>query len=152
VEHHGPLGSPGFWLHHAALAWRQSFESRLAPTGLTHTQFTLLAGVSWLSGGGEPPTQQAVADFSRADRMMTSKVIRTLVQRGLLSRQPDPHDGRQWRLALTEAGQAVVTAGVRAAQATDDDLFPGEERGTLREALRLVAERRTAGKPRGHTN
>jgi DNA-binding MarR family transcriptional regulator len=37
---------------------------------------------------GEPPTQQAVADHAGADRMMTSKVVRSLEQRGLVTRRP----------------------------------------------------------------
>ena len=39
AEPRGPLMSPGFWLHHAALAWRQAMEHRLRPLGLTPTQF-----------------------------------------------------------------------------------------------------------------
>ena len=35
--------SPGFWLHHAALAWRQVFDRRLRPLNLSPTQFMLLA-------------------------------------------------------------------------------------------------------------
>ena len=41
--------SPGFWLHHAALAWRQVFDRRLRPLNLTPTQFMLLASAGgWL--------------------------------------------------------------------------------------------------------
>ncbi|WP_322769495.1 hypothetical protein [Frankia sp. Cr1] len=52
----GPLASPGFWLHRAGLAGTQG-----------------------------PPTRQDVAEFAGADRMMTSKVVRALEHRGLLS-------------------------------------------------------------------
>jgi len=38
-----PLMSPGFWLHHAALAWQQVFGRRLRPLNLTPTQFMLMA-------------------------------------------------------------------------------------------------------------
>ena len=74
--------SPGFWLHHAALAWRQLFDRRLRPLNLTPTQFMLLASVGWLAAScGQQPTQQEVADHVGADRMMTSKVLQTLVDR-----------------------------------------------------------------------
>jgi DNA-binding MarR family transcriptional regulator len=87
--------SPGFWLHHAALAWRQVFDRRLRPLSLTPTQFMLLASAGWLAAtAGQPPTQQEVADHAGADRMMTSRVVQTLVDRGLVLRQPDPADGR----------------------------------------------------------
>jgi hypothetical protein len=91
----GPLMSPGFWLHHAAPAWRQVFDRRLRPLNLTPTQFMLLASAGWLAAtSGRPPTQQEVADHADADRAMTSRVLQTLVDRGLVIRQPDPADGR----------------------------------------------------------
>lgn len=31
----GPMLSPGFWLHHAALTWRAEMDTRLRPLGLT---------------------------------------------------------------------------------------------------------------------
>ena len=83
--------SPGFWLHHAALAWRQVFDRRLRPLYLSPTQFMLLASAGWLvTTSGGPPTQQEVADHAGADRMMASKVLQTLVDRDLVVRQPDP--------------------------------------------------------------
>ena len=76
--------SPGFWLHHAALAWRQVFDRRLRPLNLTPTQFML-----WRPPGGwlrlRPPTQQEVADHAGTDRMMTFKVLQTLMDRGLVT-------------------------------------------------------------------
>ena len=81
-EPHGPLMSPGFWLHHAALAWRQVFDRRLRPLNLTPTQF--MASVGWLAAtSDQPPAQQEVADHAGADRMMTSKVLQALVERSL---------------------------------------------------------------------
>ncbi len=80
----GPLASPGFWLHRAGLAWLADLDQRPRPLGLAHTQFALLAA-SWLAGTQGPPTRQDVAEFAGADRMMTSKVVRALEHRGLLS-------------------------------------------------------------------
>jgi len=85
----------------------------LAPTGLTHTQFNLLASVNWLSRGGEPPTQQQVADMARADRMMASKVLTALEQRGLLTRRHHPGDTRAKRVEATAEGSALVSRAVR---------------------------------------
>jgi hypothetical protein len=54
--------SPGYWLHHAVLAWRQVFDRRLRPLSLTPTQFMLLASV------GDPlrETLQHIAATARA--------------------------------------------------------------------------------------
>ena len=78
--------SPGFWLHHAALAWRQVFDRRLRPLNLTPTQVHA-AGVRRVAGYdfGRPPTQQEVADHAGTDRMMTFKVLQTLMDRGLVT-------------------------------------------------------------------
>jgi DNA-binding MarR family transcriptional regulator len=131
--------SPGFWLHHAALAWRQLFERRLRPIETTPTQFMLLAAVSWFTATtGQPPTQQEAADHAGADRMMTSKVVQTLTERGLLVREHDAADARVRRLRLTERGHALVQAGIRIAADLDAELF-GATAETLREELQAIA-------------
>ncbi|WP_163571709.1 MarR family winged helix-turn-helix transcriptional regulator [Fodinicola feengrottensis] len=104
----GPMLSPGFWLHHAALTWRAALDAGLRPLGLTPTQFMLLASAGWLEHVAGPPTQQAVAEQAGADRMMTSKIVRALQERALLERRTDPTDARAVRLSLTPAGRALV--------------------------------------------
>jgi DNA-binding MarR family transcriptional regulator len=134
--------SPGFWLHHAALAWRAELDARLRPLDLTPTQFMLLASVGWLTHVSGPPTQQQVADQAGADRMMTSRVVRTLADRGLLVRQPDESDAHVLRLSLTPAGRRVVAAATRAARDIDDQFF-GADHARLRARLRRIAEHRS---------
>jgi len=138
AEPRGPLMSPGFWLHHAALAWRQAMEHRLRPLGLTPTQFNLLASTGWLARTGELPTQQQVADNAGADRMMASKVLRGMEDRGLLVRTGDPRDSRSLRLRLTDEGRALASRAVRLAVKLDEELF-GAGGDRLREELRTIA-------------
>lgn len=137
----GPLLSPGFWLHHAALTWRAELDARLRPLGLTPTQFMLLASVGWLEHVGGPPTQQEVADRAGADRMMTSKVVRALAERDLLVRAVDGADARALRLALTPAGRTLVARATALARDVDA-LFFGPDPITLRAELRRIAQRR----------
>jgi DNA-binding MarR family transcriptional regulator len=120
--------SPGFWLHHAALEWRQRLDRALRPLGLTPL----------------PPTQQQVADHAGADRMMASKVLRTLEERCLVTRQPDPDDARSLRLRLTGEGRSVTSQAVRLAVAVDEELF-GDGGERLREQLQAVAAHRLSG-------
>ncbi|MET3808008.1 DNA-binding MarR family transcriptional regulator [Nakamurella sp. UYEF19] len=94
------LGAELHWLRLAALAWRREMDTRLRPLGPTHTQFDVLASTSWLGRTDGAPTQQEVADFAVVDRMMTSKIVRTLLARGLIARTPHaarrtPHAGRR---------------------------------------------------------
>ena len=135
----GPLLSPGFWLHQAALAWRAELETRLRPLGLTPTQFLLLASTGWLERTGKP-TQQAVAEHAGADRMMTSKVVRTLEERGLLLRESDESDARVLRLALTPAGRTLTRQATKIARDVDAEFF-GPDPTELRATLRTLSSR-----------
>ncbi|MFB8005276.1 MarR family winged helix-turn-helix transcriptional regulator [Nocardia sp. NPDC056000] len=137
----GPLMSPGFWLHHAALEWRATLERNLRPLGLTPTQFNLLASAGWLGREGELPTQQQVADMSGADRMMGSKVIRVLEERGLLIRRTDPADARVLRIEITPEGRELARKGVQTAVDTDQQIF-GDSGEGLRDQLRPIAAHR----------
>lgn len=142
--------SPGFWLHHAALAWRTLFDRRLRPLNLTPTQFMLLSSAGWLAAAGREspagrgneaglsPTQQEVADFAGADRMMTSKVLQTLEERGLIQREADPADARVKRLRPTDQGRALIRDGIRIAVDLDEELF-----GSNADALRSHFEQIT---------
>jgi DNA-binding MarR family transcriptional regulator len=135
--------SPGFWLHHAALAWRAELDARLRPLNLTPTQFMLLAAAGWLEYLAGPPTQQQVADQAGADRMMTSRVIRTLEDAGLLARQAHETDGRGLRVTLTPAGRDLLQHATAIAREVDT-LFFGRNATALRTALRRVVESRGA--------
>ena len=136
----GPLLSTGFWLHQAALAWRAELDARLRPLGLTPTQFLLLASTGWLEHLGEQPTQQDVAHQAGADRMMTSKVVRALEERGLLRRDVDSSDARVLRLALTPTGRELTRAATGIARDVDSGFF-GPEPAALRASLRRLTER-----------
>ena len=137
----GPLASPGYRLHLAALAWRRELGMRLRPLELTPTQFDAIAAVSFL-GRTDEPTQQQVADFSGLDRMMLSKVLAGLEERGLVARTPDAVDARQKRLAVTPAGRQLVDAATAIARSVDADLFAGvDSPERLREELRTLSER-----------
>lgn len=140
----GPLASPGFWLHQAALAWLHELDTRLRPLQLTHTQFTLLAAVSFLGKTLDVvPTQQQVADFAGSDRMMASKVLRVLVERGLVTRSSDPTDARILRLSSTAAGDELVRQAAMAARDVDHLFFgDDEDRAVWRAHLQTIAERK----------
>lgn len=136
----GPLMSPGFWLHHAALAWRQALDTGLKPLGLTHTQFNLLGSVSWLTNTRGAPTQQEAAELSGADRMMASRVLATLEQRGLVIRAADPADARSRRLIITEQGRELIGQAVQVAADVDAAFFgAGAGREAMRRALQRMA-------------
>ncbi|MGW4772982.1 MarR family winged helix-turn-helix transcriptional regulator [Nocardia sp. NPDC004278] len=142
AEPRGPLMSPGFWLHHAALEWRATVERNLRPLGLTLTQFNLLASAGWLGRqDAELPTQQQVVDMAGADRMMGSRVIRVLEDRALLVRRPDSDDARILRIEVTAEGRDLARRAIRIVVDTDLQVF-GPDSDALRDQLKSIAARR----------
>ena len=56
-----------------------------------------------------------VGDLLQMDKSTTSRVIRGLLDRGLVDRAPHPTDGRAFLVALSEAGRALIAEAVTAA-------------------------------------
>lgn len=98
-------------------------RATLAPHGLTHVQFVLLASLWWLGDHGEAPTQKALADQAGTDAMMTSQVLRKLEQEGLVERNPHPTDSRARLLALTDQGRARLQGALHDVEAADAGFF-----------------------------
>ncbi|WP_371675239.1 MarR family winged helix-turn-helix transcriptional regulator [Streptomyces sp. NBC_01276] len=118
-----PADSPGFLLWHATLRWQRDIAAALAPIGLTHVQFVLLACAWWLNGQGEHPNQLALARQAGTDVKMTSQVLRALEQKGLIEREVDPADTRAKRLRVTEAGAELAPRAIAAVEAADAEFF-----------------------------
>ncbi|HEY4017225.1 MAG TPA: hypothetical protein VGM75_00975 [Pseudonocardiaceae bacterium] len=72
--------------------------------------------------------------------MMTSKVVRGLDERGLLTRHADPDDTRVLRLRLTSTGREVTRQAIAVATELDRKFF-GTDPSELR-ATRGIAELR----------
>ena len=130
----GPPASTGYWLRLGAMAWQRELDARLRPIGLTTSQFSVLAGVSWTARSGAPPTQQQVADFAGLDRMLTSKLLQAMQASGLVERMPDADDGRIRRVRVTPAGQQAIREASALARAVDADFFGSDT--ALRDGLR----------------
>jgi DNA-binding MarR family transcriptional regulator len=118
-----PGESPGFLLWHATLRWQRDIAAALGPLGLTHVQFVLLACTWWLNEQGEHPNQLAVARQAGTDVKMTSQVLRTLEDKGLLARETDPADTRAKRLRVTTAGAELAPRAIEAVEGVDAEFF-----------------------------
>ena len=118
-----PGASPGFLLWHATLRWQRAVAAGLAPLGLTHVQFVLLACTWWLNAEDGPPTQVALARQAGTDVKMTSQVVRTLEAKGLLVREPDPGDTRAKRMRITAEGAALAPKAVEVVERIDAEFF-----------------------------
>jgi DNA-binding MarR family transcriptional regulator len=122
-RHARPEESPGFVLWQVATLWQQQMRRALAPLGLTHAQFVLLASAAWLSRQGEPVSQARIAEHARTDAVMTSEVLRTLVSKKLVRRLPHPADKRAWQIEPTAQGARLAQRAMRLVEAADEAFF-----------------------------
>ena len=88
--------------------WQREINQHLAQFGLTHVQYLLLCGLHDLVKEGRVTTQMNLADFVGIDKMMTSKVVRSLEVKKMLKRVGDKKDKRAICLHLTAFGDQVL--------------------------------------------
>ncbi|WP_280382297.1 MarR family winged helix-turn-helix transcriptional regulator [Nocardia wallacei] len=137
--------SPGLLLWQVTNRWQAAQRAALAPFGLTHVQFVLLASLIRLadSSGGEPVMQRDIAAHAATDPMMTSQVLRALERKGLVQRREHPHDRRAKALVPTKAGVALADRAIVAVEACDGEFFGtlGDEVSRCTGLLRRLRDR-----------
>jgi len=102
----------GFLLWRVENKWQRQLKKVLSPLGLTHAQFNLLAGLTWLGEKLTTITQAKLAQFMQLDRMMTSTVIRQMEEMNLVSRIPHPNDSRAMIVSLTSTGHSLAQKAI----------------------------------------
>ncbi|MFC0776972.1 MarR family winged helix-turn-helix transcriptional regulator [Flavobacterium sp. HJSW_4] len=125
IEFHfkSPNDSPGYLLGQLTMLWQRKQKKVLDPLDLTQTQFALLAALGWLSKKSSPVTQVDIANQSNADRMMVSKVLRTLEDKKFITRREHPEDTRAKIIQLTRSGETVLQKALIEIENADIDFF-----------------------------
>ncbi|MEJ5055787.1 MarR family winged helix-turn-helix transcriptional regulator [Sphingobacterium sp. MYb382] len=118
-----PKDSPGYLLGQVTMLWQRKLKKVLDPLDLTQTQFVLLAALGWLSKKSDAVTQIDIANQSNTDRMMVSKVLRTLVDKGFVSRKEHETDTRAKTINLTPPGENVLQKAIIVVEQADLDFF-----------------------------
>lgn len=118
-----PNDSPGYLLGQVTMLWQRKHKKVLDPLNLTQTQFVLLAALAWLSKENDNITQVEIANQSNCDRMMVSKVLRTLEEKNFVSRQGHQTDTRAKVITLTGKGAEVLQKALTAIENADIDFF-----------------------------
>ncbi|MFE7191768.1 MarR family winged helix-turn-helix transcriptional regulator [Kitasatospora sp. NPDC057541] len=113
----------GFLVWRLSMKWRVAVDRALAPLGLTHAQYALVASLHGLARSGEQPSQRQLADHTGLEPLYVSKLARTLEAAGMLARTRDPRDPRAMRLALTEQGLDVTRRAITVIQQLLDQLL-----------------------------
>lgn len=116
---------------------QRTLRNQVGRSGLTASQTEALGCISREG----PLTITALADRQRVRSQSMGATVGVLVERGLVTITPDPGDGRQKVVTLSDAGRAFIAQG-RSAR-TDwlakqlEALSPAERR-TLTEAQKLL--------------
>ncbi|MET7682311.1 MarR family transcriptional regulator [Streptomyces sp. NPDC005423] len=109
--------TPGFLVWRLSTKWRVAVDRAVAPLGLTHAQYSLVASLYGMQRAGERPSQRRLADHTGLEPLYVSKLARTLEAAGLVERAKDPRDPRAVQLALTEQGRAVTLRAIKVVHA-----------------------------------
>lgn len=114
--------TPGYLVWRVSMRWRAAADRALAPLGLTHAQYALLATLYGMALAGDQPSQRRLADEAGLEPIFVSKLVRTLERGGLLERAAHPDDTRAYALTLTERGTDVIVRAVATIHALQDEL------------------------------
>lgn len=125
IEFHfkSPNESPGYLLGQLVTLWQRKQKRVLDPLDLTQTQFVLLAALAWLSRENDAVTQIDIANQGNADRMMVSKVLRTLEDKKFITRHEHPGDTRAKIIRLTPEGEIVFRKALVSVESADVEFF-----------------------------
>jgi DNA-binding MarR family transcriptional regulator len=127
-------------LRKASRRMTQVYDRMLAPTGLTVTQYSLLAHLARLDGA----SIGTLAEVLVMDPTTLTRNVRPLARRGLLAIAPDPNDKRSRCLRLTGDGRRAFEHARphwRRAQAHIEERLGGERAHVLDAGLDQVLER-----------
>jgi DNA-binding MarR family transcriptional regulator len=91
----------GFLLHEVARLLRRRFEQHARGSGLTRSQWQVLAYLA----KNEGINQSGLADLLEIEPITLGRIADKLQTLGLIERHPDPFDRRVWLLHLTPAAR-----------------------------------------------
>ncbi len=118
-----PEESSGYLLAQLTMVWQRRQKRILDPLDLTHTQFVLLASLAWLSRSSDSVMQVDLADHNNFDRMMVSKVLRTLEKKNLIRRSEHTSDTRAKTVHLTGDGESKLIKALPIVENMDHEFF-----------------------------
>ncbi|MFI1164613.1 MarR family winged helix-turn-helix transcriptional regulator [Streptomyces sp. NPDC020801] len=105
--------TPGFLVWRLSMKWRVAVDRAVAPLGLTHAQYSLVASLYGMHRDGHRPSQRRLADHTGLEPLYVSKLARSLEAAGLVERARDPRDPRAVQLTLTGQGRDVTRRAIQ---------------------------------------
>ena len=122
--------STGFLLYNLTTLLQRRMKRELDVLDITHMQFVLLATLKRLSKNNKAITQIEIATESKADKMMVSKVLRTLQTKGFVTREEHTTDTRAKTILLTTEGNLILQKGFAIVKKVEKIFFECLEKQT----------------------
>lgn len=101
----------GFLLTQVSFLKQRIINAGLKELDITYIQFVILAGILELADSDVIVSQQTIVDKRQLDKAMVSVVLKGLINRGLVIRQPHPTDKRAYTLTLSDEGRQKALKG-----------------------------------------
>jgi len=132
-----PPPTVGFLLHDVARLLRKRFEQNARDTGLTRSQWQVLAYLDRNAG----IQQGALAELIDVEPITIGRIVDKLQGCGLVERRPHPTDRRIWQLHLTEKAGPMLAEMRELGEVTRAEAFgaiPEAERARLLDLLETM--------------
>ena len=111
----------GFLLHDVARLLRKQFEQNARGSGLTRSQWQVLAYLS----KNEGINQAGLAELLDVEPITLGRIADKLDALKLIERRPDPFDRRVWNLHLTPAAHRKLEQAKKIGDATRAEALAG---------------------------
>jgi MarR family transcriptional regulator for hemolysin len=124
----------GFLLHEVARLLRRRFEQNARLSGLTRSQWQVLAYLV----KNEGINQNGLADLLEVEPITLCRIVDKLQALGLVERHPDPSDRRVWLLHLTPAARPKLTQLGKLGEVTRGEALAGVSEADTERLLKIL--------------
>jgi MarR family transcriptional regulator for hemolysin len=124
----------GFLLHDVARLLRRRFEQNARLSGLTRSQWQVLAYLA----KNEGINQNGLADLLEVEPITLCRIVDKLQALGLVERHPDPSDRRVWLLHLTPAARPKLTQLGKLGEVTRGEALAGVSEADTERLLKTL--------------
>ncbi len=133
------LSTPGHLISLAARGFARLSEARLKPLGFGLGHVPVLVALR----DGQASTQRDLARFAKVEQPPMAQMLARMERDGLISRTPDPADGRSSRITLTKVAETrlpdAVATLLQGNQEVLDGFTEAETRVMVDLLTRLIA-------------
>ena len=124
----------GFLLHEVARLLKKRFEQNARGSGLTRSQWQVLAYLSLNEG----INQSGLAELLEIEPITLGRIVDKLQMLGLVERRPDPSDRRVWLLHLTPAARPKLTQLRKLGEVTRGEALAGVSEADTERLLKTL--------------